>query len=69
MRDLSVDSFLLAFRRFVSCKSLPTQMISDNVSTYLAAAEEIKLLFESSDLREALGHQHVMWSFIPKRAP
>jgi len=58
--DLSVDSFLLAFCRFVSRKSLPTQRISDNASTYLAAAEEIKLLLKSSDLREALGRQHVM---------
>ena len=67
--DLSVDSFLLAFCRFVSRKSLPTLMVSDNASTYLAAAEEIKELFESVDLREALGRQHVTWSFIPKRAP
>ena len=64
-----MDSFLLAFRRFSSRKSLPTQMLSDNASTYLAAAEEIKQLFESDDLKEALGHQHVTWSFIPKRAP
>ncbi|XP_065905584.1 uncharacterized protein [Dysidea avara] len=69
VHDLTVDSFLLAFRRFSSRKSLPTQMLSDNASTYLAAAEEIKQLFESDDLKEALGRQHVTWSFIPKRAP
>jgi len=67
--DLSVDGFLLTFRRFVSRKSLPTQMISDNASTYLAAAKEIKELFESNDLRESLGRQHVTWSFIPQQAP
>jgi len=39
------------------------------VSTYLVAAEEIKSLFKSSDLRGALQHQHVMWSLIPKSAP
>ena len=44
-------------------------MVSDNASTYLATAEEIKELFESVDLREALGRQHVTWSFIPKCAP
>ena len=44
-------------------------MISDNASTYLAAAEEIKELFESDHLREVLERQHVKWSFIPKRAP
>ena len=44
-------------------------MISDNASTYLAAVEEIKELFESSNLREALERQHVTWSFVPKPAP
>ena len=58
--NLSVDSFLLAFRRFVSRKSLPTIMVCDNTSTYLAEAEEIKELFESIDPREALGRQHVI---------
>jgi len=41
-------------------------MIADNASTSLAAAEEIKELF---DLREALGCQHVTLSFKPKRVP
>jgi len=43
-------------------------MISDNASTYLAAVDEIKELVESVDLKEGLEHQHVSWSFIPKRA-
>ena len=37
--DLSVETFMLAFRRFVSRKSLPHIMMSDNASTYLSAAE------------------------------
>jgi len=36
--DLSVESFLLAFRRFVGRWSMPKLLISDNGSTYLAAA-------------------------------
>ena len=44
-------------------------MISDNASTYLATAEEIRELFKSDDLKETLGRQRVTWSFIPKRAP
>ena len=39
--DLSVETFLQAFRRFSSCKSLPKILISDNASTYMAAAEEL----------------------------
>ena len=44
-------------------------MISDNASTYLAAAEELKMLFESDHIKEALGCQGVDWQFIPRRAP
>ena len=44
-------------------------MISDNASTYLAAADELKNLFQSTSLKETLGRQGVEWKFIPKRAP
>ena len=47
VQDLTVESFLLAFRRFSSRKSLPRQMLSDNTSTYLAEAEDLQKLFES----------------------
>ena len=67
--DLTEQSFIQAFRRFVSRKSLPHTMISDNASTYLAAADELKNLFQSTSLKETLGRQGVEWKFIPKRAP
>jgi len=69
VNDLSTESFMLAFRRFAGRRSLPCVMLSDNASTYLAAAEELKILFESVDIKEALGRQGVDWQFIPKRAP
>jgi len=39
--DLSTHTFLLAFRRFTSRRCLPQTVISNNGSTYLAAAEEL----------------------------
>lgn len=69
VQDLTVESFLLAFRRFASRKSLPSKMLSDNASTYLAAAEDLQKLFESNTLKETLGCQNITWHFIPKRAP
>ena len=69
VRDLTVDSFLLAFRRFSSRKSLPKKMISDNASTYLTAAEQIRQLLNSPALKEELGRRGVFWNFIPSRAP
>ena len=42
--DLSVATFLQAFRRFSSRKSLPKILNSDNASTYMAAAEELQFV-------------------------
>ena len=69
VEDLTVETFLLAFRRFVSRKSLPHIMMSDNASTYLSAAEELKEMFSSEELQTSLGRCGVTWKFIPKRAP
>ena len=44
-------------------------MISDNVSTYLAAADELKELFISPLLSDTLSKKGVQWQFIPKHAP
>ena len=44
-------------------------MLSDNVSTYLAAAEELQSLLSSIELVENLSRRGVKWQFIPKRAP
>ena len=41
-------------------------MLSENVSTYHAAAEELKMLFESDGIKEALGRQGVYWQFLSK---
>ena len=67
--DLTVDTFLLAFRRFASRRSLPHIVVSDNASTYLAAADELQHLLQSERLTEVLGRKGVQWQFIPKRAP
>ncbi|XP_006814541.1 uncharacterized protein LOC102803486 [Saccoglossus kowalevskii] len=44
-------------------------MISDNASTYLSAANEIKRLLDSPEIQTYLTNRRVQWSFIPKRAP
>ena len=69
VQDLSTDSFLQAFRRFASRKSLPMVMISDNATTYIAAANHLKKLFNSQVVQEELSRKGTEWRFIPKRAP
>ena len=64
--DLSVETFLLAFRRFSSCKSLPEVIMSDNASTYLSVAEELRKLLNSVELEAAMERCGVVWKFILK---
>ncbi len=69
VEDLSEETFLKAFRRFVSRRSLPRKMVSDNATTYLSSAEELKRLLNSVNLKETLSRRGCDWIFIPKRAP
>ena len=67
--DLTERSFLQAFRRFASRKSLPRLVLSDNASTFVVGAEELKHLFQSLSLKEEFTRQGVEWQFIPKCTP
>lgn len=67
--DLSTDSFIQAFRRFASRKSLPQLMISDNATTFTAAATYLKRLSQNEEVAYTLGNKGITWQFIPKRAP
>lgn len=44
-------------------------MISDNGTTFIAAAEDIRNIFRNSDVHDYLSNRNVEWTFIPKRAP
>ncbi|XP_065911151.1 uncharacterized protein [Dysidea avara] len=67
--DMTVNSFMLEFWKFTSRRSLPRTMMSNNASTYLAAADELQELLTSTSLKQALEHHCMVWEFIPKRAP
>ena len=67
--DLSVETFLQALRRFAARRSLPRIMLSDNASTYEAAADELGRLINSDRMGESLCALGIQWQFIPKRAP
>jgi len=67
--DLTVTCFLQVFHHFVSHRSLPRLMLSDNASSYLAAAEELQSLLSSVELVDNLSRRGIEWQFIPKHAP
>ncbi|XP_053388226.1 uncharacterized protein LOC128551404 [Mercenaria mercenaria] len=67
--DLSAESFLQAFRRFCSRKSVPHVMMSDNADTFLSASRQLQDLVQSITVREELNDRGIEWKMIPKRAP
>jgi hypothetical protein len=66
---MSTETFLLAFRRFVARRSVPEIMMSDNASTFLAAAEEVNSLSLLMETKHALTSIGTRWKFIPNRTP
>lgn len=69
VNNLSEPTFMLAFRRFASRRSLPKLLISDNALTFEAASREIKHLTNSNSVRESLSSTGTNWKFITKKAP
>ena len=67
--NLSTETFLRAFRRFVSRKYLPKIMMSDNGTTFVGASKELEILRKSPSVNETLSHLWIEWRFIPQRAP
>ena len=69
VQDLTAESFLLTFHRFAARRSVPRIMISDNGSTFLSSAEDLRSLIELPEVQEELSKRSLVWKFIPKRAP
>ncbi|XP_017465091.1 PREDICTED: uncharacterized protein LOC108358328 isoform X2 [Rhagoletis zephyria] len=73
--DLSTETFLGAFSRFISRRSCPQQIFSDNGTNFVGAAANLKKEFKKflTTSRESLcnmySHQEVSWNFIPAGAP
>lgn len=74
--DLSTQSFLAAFDRFISTRGLPHSMHSDNGLNFVGArnvlAELFTFLSKSTTQNEILNYfknQEIEWNFIPPRAP
>ena len=59
---------MLAFKRFVARRSTPRIMLSDNATTFKAAAEKITKSSQDNGIQEKLVDQGTEWKFIPNRA-
>ena len=67
--SLSVDSFLVVFRRFVSRRELPVTQMSDNATTFKSASKDIWKITWSEEVLRYLTDYRITWNFIVERAP
>ncbi len=67
--NLSVPTFLQAFRRFSARRGLPTRLLSDNAKTFKGAAQEVKKIVRSKEIQQHLVNKGVTWDFIIEKAP
>ncbi|XP_052268578.1 uncharacterized protein LOC127869960 [Dreissena polymorpha] len=65
--DLSRETFIEAYRRFCSRRSVPRMMISDNGTTFVGEANQIRNPFASEIIHTELSRRGTEWRFIVKR--
>ncbi|XP_075152891.1 uncharacterized protein LOC142226662 [Haematobia irritans] len=73
--DLSSNSFMAAFTRFVSRRGLPNKIMSDNGTNFIGAERKLRYDFHqfinnvSEDISKKYSIQGLHWEFIPPNAP
>ena len=67
--DQSVESFLLALRRFIARRGIPKLILSDNAKTFKKSNSILKKLFKSTRIHEFLLEHLITWRFILVKSP
>ena len=67
--SLDLNSFLMAFSRFVNLRGSVDTVFSDNGSTFCAASEQLPKLLKSTEFHNALRKSNINWTRIPPYAP
>ena len=68
VQDMTTEQFLLAFRRFISQRGVPIEIISDNALQFKTAGRTLDLvwrnIFKSDDVKGYMSEQKIKWRFI-----
>ncbi|GFU64691.1 integrase catalytic domain-containing protein [Trichonephila clavipes] len=70
--SLPAAAFLSALRRFVSRRSYPSDIYSDNGTNFVGASAYLKNLFQllhNSNVQDYSSSKNIQWHFIPPYAP
>lgn len=74
--DLTTNSFLACYRRFIGRRGKPASVFSDNGTNFIGGNSEQKNLFNfvreqfrTNEVNFYFTDQNINWHFIPARAP
>ena len=69
VNNLPCHAFLLAFRKFCNRRAILSLMLSDNATTFVAAAGFLRNIAKSHEVQEHLLDMKYSWQLIHVRAP
>ena len=67
--SLSAEAFVLCLRRFVAKCSLPSKLLSDNGTNFVAVSKFLVELQKEEIVQDYLTTYQIKWQFISPRAP
>lgn len=67
--DLTSETFINIFRRFVARRGCPKIMISDNATNFRSGSEILTRLANEPEVNDLTVNYNVRWKFIPPRSP
>lgn len=73
LQDMSAEEFLLGFRRFISQRGSPIEIISDNALQFKTASKTLNLIWQKvtkcEEVQNHVSNSGVKWIFIIELAP
>ena len=66
---METTEFIARLNEFIAVRSRRQKIVSDNASTFKAAAAWIKTLMQSEELHEYLEYHSIKWDFILPKSP
>ena len=66
--DLTAETFLLCFRRFVSRRGTPRLVVTDNAKTFKAFSKTLVKIFKTAEIQAFLARKRITWKFNVAKA-
>ena len=67
--DLSTETFLRCFKRFVCRRGVPSLVVTDNAKTFKAASKRLLAIFKSQEIQAFLNAKSIKWHYNLSKAP